>query len=121
MLSPFVRVVCDAGHGRAGAGHSRAPRRPLVPTAGPVRFLCADGSDARVVAQVLYPVRSLPGEFRLAPAEVAVGGRLLVDGAAQVEVFDDAGGGGVEVAGGHFPRAWPGGPSPGAGVDPSCD
>src|SRR6476660_7677878 len=77
------------------AGHSCRLRGPFV-------SLCADGSDARVVAQVLHPVRSLPGEFRLAPAEVAIGGRLLVDGATQVEVLDDARGGEVKVAADHL-------------------
>src|SRR5437867_8387031 len=101
MLRPFVRVVCDPGR-RAGPGHSQAPRRPFVPTRGPFVSLVADGSDARVVAQVLHPVRPLPGEFRLAPAEVAVGGRLLVDRATQVEVLDDARRGEVEVAADHL-------------------
>src|SRR6185436_11357239 len=38
-------------------------------------------------------VRALPGELFLVAPEVPVGGRLLVDGAAQVQVFDDAFGG----------------------------
>src|SRR5207247_24859 len=58
-------------------------------------------SDPGVVAEVLDPVESLPGELRLAAPEVAVRGGLLVDGTAEIQVLDDAGGGQVEVAADH--------------------
>src|SRR5712691_8033023 len=50
-------------------------------------------------AQRVRLVRALPGELLLVAAEVAVGGGLLVDGPAEVEVFDDAlGGEGEDLA-----------------------
>src|SRR5262249_3000021 len=53
--------------------------------------------NACVVPQILDAVGAFPGEFGLRPPEVAVRRRLLVDGASQVEVLDDAGRREVEV------------------------
>src|SRR5206468_4479498 len=50
-------------------------------------------SASHEAAQGLDLVGALPGELGLGPAEVAVGGGLLVDRAAQVQVLDDALGG----------------------------
>src|SRR5688572_25142515 len=57
-------------------------------------------SDAKlnVVFEILHPIRALPGELGLRAAEVAVGGRLPVDRAAEVQMLDDAGRREVEVA-----------------------
>src|SRR5437762_2643376 len=56
-------------------------------------------------AQGVRLVGALPGELLLAAPEVAVGGRLLVDGAPEVQVLDDAlGGEGEDLAHGlHQP------------------
>src|SRR5437773_613726 len=72
-------------------------RRPAGRGPGNVR----GASDPGVVAEVLDPVESLPGELGLAAPEVAVGGGLLVDGTAEIQILDDAGGGQVEVAADH--------------------
>src|SRR5215471_14801091 len=61
----------------------------------------ASPSHSGVVPEVLDAVETLPGEIGLASAEVPVGGRLLVDRAAEVQVLDDAGGREVEVASDH--------------------
>src|SRR5437867_488992 len=63
-------------------------------------YRCAE-LHARVVAQVLDAVRPLPGELGLWAPEVAVGGGLLVDRPAQVEILDDPGRCEVEVAPDH--------------------
>src|SRR5438067_10137133 len=55
-------------------------------------------SEACVVPQILHAIGALPGELGLRAAEVAVGGGLLVNGPAKVEVFDDARRREVEVA-----------------------
>src|SRR2546425_1568008 len=55
-----------------------------------------------VVAQGLDAIRLLPREFRLGTTEMTVGRCLLVDGPAEVQVLDDAGGGEVEVAPNHL-------------------
>src|SRR5690349_16877566 len=48
-------------------------------------------SDSGGPAQRVGPVGALPGEAGQLTAEVAVGGRLGVDGAQQVQVADDRG------------------------------
>src|SRR5713226_4724709 len=59
-------------------------------------------SDSGVVAEVLDAIRALPAELGLAAAEVPIGRRLLVDGPAEVEVFDDAGGSEIEMPADHL-------------------
>src|SRR6266850_2964218 len=54
--------------------------------------------ESCVVPQILHAIGALPGEVGLRAAEVPIGGRLLVDGPAQVEVLDDARRREVEVA-----------------------
>src|SRR5439155_2209955 len=51
-----------------------------------------------VVPQILHAIGALPGEVGLRATEVSVGGRLLVDRPAQVEVLDDPRRREVEVA-----------------------
>src|SRR5439155_7468076 len=83
-----------------GAVGGTAPKRAIPRPArhGPGN---AGASDPGVVAEVLDPVESLPGELGLAAPEVAVRGGLLVDGTAEIQILDDAGGGQVEVATDH--------------------
>src|SRR5438045_674724 len=45
--------------------------------------------QSRRRAQSVGAIRALPRELRLAPAEVAVGGGLLVDGPEQIHLLDD--------------------------------
>src|SRR6478752_2074144 len=51
-----------------------------------------EGSGVEVRLQVVHAVQALPGEVRIVAAEVAVGGRLGVDGTLEVQgVYDGAG------------------------------
>src|SRR5207244_11460492 len=54
------------------------------------------GSEAERPLDVVQLGSGLPSELLAGPAEVAVGRRAPVDGAAQVEVADDGGGAEVE-------------------------
>src|SRR5438876_8063831 len=54
--------------------------------------------NTRVVAQVLRAVGPFPGERGLRPPEMPVGGRLLVDRSAEIQVLDDPARGEIEVA-----------------------
>src|SRR5204862_6802531 len=54
---------------------------------GPVE--APSDSKSGVVPQILHAIGALPGEVGFRTAEVPIGGRLLVDGPAQVEVLDD--------------------------------
>ena len=67
--------------------------------AGPMRSegRSARSSQAGLAAQQLGLVGALPGEVVVAAPEVAVGGRLAVDGPPQVEVADDGRRAQVEV------------------------
>src|SRR5690349_12597896 len=64
----------------------RPPRRQCPGRPGRYRYA---ELDARVVAQILDAVRPLPCELGLGASEVAVGGGLLVDRPAQIEILDD--------------------------------
>src|SRR5262249_58868298 len=72
----------------------------LVARRGRGRYRCAE-LDARVVPQILDAVRPLPRELGLGASEVAVGGGLLVDRPAQIEILDDPGGREIAMTPGH--------------------
>src|ERR1039457_4178101 len=54
------------------------------------RGLLGSKQQARLFRQRSRLVRRFPGEFRFASAEVAVSGRLPIDGAAEIEALDNA-------------------------------
>ena len=76
------------------SGRRRSPSPPAMISAyklGRLGFLgpLAGLPGLRRLAQFVYAVGLLPGRVDVVAAEVAVGARRAVDGAAQVEVADD--------------------------------
>src|SRR5918994_6348633 len=76
----------------AGTVSPSAPRPDRAAGAAPT----SRGSEAQRRLQVVDPAGALPRQLLVVAAEVTVGGRLLVDRPAQVEVADDGRGTQVE-------------------------
>src|SRR5688572_22293975 len=79
-------------YGRQSATHKhqRPARSAMAGTARAPTGLFFSGLAPREGPQRVRLVRPLPGEFLLVAAEVPVGGGLLVDRPAEVQVLDDA-------------------------------
>ena len=56
-----------------------------------------DGRRLQIALELLHHVGVLPGQIHVGAAEVAIGGSLLVDGAAEIQVLDDLGRAHVEA------------------------
>src|SRR5438046_1181167 len=61
----------------------------MAPTSGRTRAITGLSLEAESALDVVELAGALPGELLLRAPEVAVGGRALVDGLAEVEVADD--------------------------------
>ena len=51
-----------------------------------------DGRRLQIALELLHHVGVLPGQIHVGATEVAIGGSLLVDGAAEIQVLDDLAG-----------------------------
>src|SRR5205823_14554586 len=96
VLSPKIVDGLDlplssGGFAAAIGSWGRHRRGPVeAPSEVPKGGKAPSESEPGVVPQILHAIGALPGEVGLQAAEVPIGGRLLVDGPAQVEVLDDA-------------------------------
>ena len=74
----------DAAARRQAALLLHKKRPPQAEPAAGVQMMHRDGRRLQIALELLHHVGVLPGQIHVGAAEVAIGGGLLVDGAAEI-------------------------------------